>query len=244
MGHPNLLVWLSGYVGYLLLATVIVVRKRYKEFRWFSALLAFDILHSSCLVMLMAANNRKAYGAVFLVGEIIETVIRVGVIFELARMASRHISDSSNSNARWIWNSLVVGSFLTVLMVWNMKGLHNVFASVAVKVSFGAAIMGWVLAFTLFLIAFFSGIHLRVHSQVITYGLAVYFTGKILTGVVLLLGERGMWVTAQNMLQPVYIACLYTWCVALWFDEPKWVLNWEMYNFKTFVHKMSLAISK
>lgn len=240
MGNLDIL-WVSGYVGYLILAAVIIVRRRYTVFRWFSALLAFDILHSSALAYFNHTGNEAAYGLVYFVGELIETGLRVGVMLELTRIASKHTGHSEGSNLRWVRNALIAAGIVTSVMVWHMHGLHSLVSSVVMKVSFGSAIVGWFLVITLFFITFFGGVRIRAHSQAVTLGLVVYFTSRVLTGVILLMGESGMWVTAQDKLQPVYVVCLYAWSIALWFDEPKRLLTPEMEGMKKLMSLTSAA---
>src|ERR1700756_2635845 len=55
------LLWINGGIGYIALAAVLVIKKRYRTFPWFSALLASDMLQTLLLTTVCATQHALRY---------------------------------------------------------------------------------------------------------------------------------------------------------------------------------------
>lgn len=224
--------WASGVIGFLTLATVLFLRKRFKTFPWFTGLLIYEIVQTAVLYFLHSHGMKKPYFYTYWAGDTIETLIRVGVIFELARITAKHISSGARRNFRWITAALCIASVFCMVVVLAQPGLKFSIMTLAVKTSLCTSILSWALAFTLFLLTFFEGIRLRVHSQALAYGLVIYFSAKMLSNIAILGAQADWWASMLTAVKPVYILCLFAWTAILWFDEPKQVLNPEMDRYR------------
>jgi hypothetical protein len=220
--------WMIGVLGFIVLTFVLIYKKRYKVFPWFTGLLIFEIIQTGILFFVHHSGWSGLYFGVYWIGEIIEVVIRVGVMFELARITARHLGDKERRQVRPLLWTLVIAFSVCVWVIFREHGLADPVVTFAVKVSICTSVLAGFLALAFALITAFDGIRVRVYSQAVTYGLVIYFSGKLIAELALLLHEHGWWVAVQNGLKPVYILCLFIWAGVFWFEEPRQVLNDEM----------------
>lgn len=224
--------WAAGVLGFLTLATVLFLRKRYKTFPWFTGLLVFEIFQTAVLFLVHRFGGDDAYFYTFWGGEVVEALLRIGVVYELAKIASRHIQVPSR---RFVWattGSLIVAVAACAYILRMQDTIDYSIIGLATKVSICSSILGGFTALMVFVMVNFEGIKVRVHSQAVTYGLVLYFLGKLIGNIVLLTGDEGWWFAFQNGLKPLYIVCLFAWAAAFWFDEPRQVLNDEMDRYR------------
>jgi hypothetical protein len=216
--------WLIGVIGFLTLTTVLIVRKRYRVFPWFTSLLLFEIAQTAVLFLVHLYGGNQLYFQMYWCGEMVEALVRVGVVFELARITARHLGVAE----RQLVYALISATVACSYVIWRFPGLEDPVVTFAIKVSLCTSILSGFLALTIFAVTFFEGIRFRIHSQAVTYGLVAYFAGKLVSELAILLQEHGWWLTLQNWLKPLYIVCLFAWAAVFWFDEPRQILNDEM----------------
>jgi len=220
--------WLAGFLGYAVLMTVLVVRKRYRTFPWFTFLLAQEMVQTIILFEMHRHARPRAYFYTYWLCEIFDSLVRVGVFFELARITSRLLKKSENERIRTLINAVVIAAAICIGVVISGRGVGNVLVTAALKISICTSIIGGILVFFFLLTTFLEGIRGRVHSQALAYGLFFYFAGKLLAHLALLFGDKWSWFALQAYTGPLYIVCLFAWSLILWFDEPQRVLTEEM----------------
>jgi hypothetical protein len=219
--------WLAGFVGYAVLMVVLVVRKRYRTFPWFTFLLAQEIVQSIILFETHRLAQPRTYYYTYMGLEIFDSLVRIGVFFELARITSRLLRENDSARIRALMIAVVVASLICAGVVISAPGVGDLIVTSVLKISVCTSILGGVLVFFFLLTTFFEGIRSRIHSQALAYGLFIYFSGKLLAQLGLLHGKWS-WFHWQNYTAPLYIVCLFAWSVILWFDEPNRVLTEEM----------------
>ncbi len=219
--------WLAGFLGYTVLMTVLVVRKRYRKFPWFTFLLAQEIFQSIVLFEVHRFAGGRPYFYLYWAFEIFDSLVRVGVFFELTRITSRLLKETTSDRIRTLMNAIVIASAICAAVVINVHSSAYLLAAIALKISVCSSILGGVLVSFFILTTFFEGIRSRIHSQALAYGLFLYFGGKLLAQLGLLFGPA-RYFNFQTYTAPLYIICLFAWSILLWFDEPKRVLTEEM----------------
>ncbi len=227
-GSWDIVCWISGVFGLALLVGVLIIKKRYRSFPWFTSLLVYEVVQTVVLYMTHRYSPNGLYALAYWVGEFLESLVRVGVIFELARLSAFHLGRDQRESTKPIFITFLVATAVCILAVVLHGSLANPIASLAITVSLCSAILGGFLAIMLFTTVWFEGIRFQVHSQAIAFGMVVYFSGKLVAEGALLLDEQGFWIQSQNYLKPLYILCLFTWSLIFWFDEPEQILNEEM----------------
>jgi len=226
--------WFTGVIGFILLAAVLVYKKRYQTFPWFTGLLFFEIIQTVVLFLTHRFGGPKPYFYVFFTGEIIEALIRVGVMFELARITAKVLGEKERLRVRPLLWSLLVAASICVVIIFRLHGIQDPIVDYSVKVSLCTTILAGFLALCFAIVTMFDGIRVRIYSQAVTYGLVLYFAGKLIFQGALLLGDPDSWAWLQNGLKPVYIICLFAWAGIFWFEEPKQVLTDEMEKWRRY----------
>lgn len=237
LSNLELWTWYIGFACYLLLMTVLVVKKRYRAFPWFTALLGFEILETITLYCVHRFLSAHAYAYTYWTAELLESLIRIGVMVEIALITSRLMKLPKNSHLKLVLTGLVAATALSIGFVVHHHSVGTWLSNLAIKTSICTALLGGLLVFTFVAATFFEGVRIRIHSQAIAYGTFLYFSGKMLLMLVLLIGADGWWRSLQDYLKPMYIVCLVIWAVMFLFDQPERVLTTEMDGLQRLVER-------
>jgi len=226
------ILWISGGVGYLLLAAVLIFKKRYRAFPWFSALLIAEILQSVILTTVCSPHHTLRYFYAYWVGEMLNAVLLAAVIFEVARKFSRDVGLTESGLLRdlriiaWVVPTL---ASIAVIFFRFLPDLHHELANLAFKIDTVCAIMMLGLVGTVSLSMYFYGVRFKVHGAAITYGLLIYAIGRVLVFLAALnTADVYLWLEFERWLKPVYILTLFVWCITFWFDDPERKLSGEV----------------
>jgi hypothetical protein len=220
--------WISAFVGYLSLLTVLFVRQRSRVFPWFTALIGFQTAEVVGLYFVHRVSSSTLYAYTYWGLEIVESLIRIGVMIELARITACLLGEGDKKRIDSMLYCLGIAAFGTIAIVVSHHGFNDLLISVSIKTSLCTSILGAFMAICFVAMTFFEGLRVRLHSQSVAYGMFFYFSGRLLIEIKLLYGDVASWHRLHDFLKPVYIICLFAWCVAFWFDEPSRVLSSEM----------------
>ena len=220
--------WLIGFVGYLVLMSVVLRRRRYRTFPWFTFLLAQEIVQTIVLYVVHRAAPASTYFYVYWICELLEAAVRVVVLFELAHTTARLLRENATERIRLLMNACVIAAAICAGLVLGLHTPGSAMMAASIKISLCTSILSGLLIISFVLTTFFEGIRSRIHSQALAYGMFLYFSGKLVAELGLLFGGTHLWTTMQNYTQPLYVACLFAWSAILWFDEPRRVLTEEM----------------
>ncbi|HTD57246.1 MAG TPA: hypothetical protein VK670_17780 [Silvibacterium sp.] len=217
--------WISGVAGYLILAAVLLIKKRYRTFPWFSALLATEILQSLVLSTVCSPRYPLRYFYAYWAGEVLNAVLLAAVIFEVARQFSREAGTDEPSllrDLRIIAWTLPALTSMAILFFRFLPDLHHELANLAFKIDTVCAIMMLGLVGTVSLSMYFYGVRFRVHAAAIGYGLLLYAVGRVLVFVAALnTADASLWSAFERWLKPLYILTLFLWSGIFWLEEPK-----------------------
>ncbi|QNI33610.1 hypothetical protein H7849_06635 [Alloacidobacterium dinghuense] len=81
-----LVLWAAGFVEHAGVLLVLIVRKRWRTFPIFTALMGFNALRTIVLVLLWRQGNTHHYWIAYYWASIIDLALQLGIIFELARV--------------------------------------------------------------------------------------------------------------------------------------------------------------
>jgi hypothetical protein len=221
----DIALWITGDAGYLLLAVVLLVKKRYKTFPWFSLLLASEIVQSVILATVCSPSHHLRYFYAYWAGEILNAILLAAVIFEVARKFSRDVGITEPSLLRDLriiaWTVPTLASVAIVFFRF-LPDLHFELANLAFKIDTVCALMMLGLVGTTSASMYFYGVRFRVHAAAITYGLLLYSIGRILVfAAALNTANVFLWQDLERWLKPVYVLTLFTWCAVFWLEEPQ-----------------------
>lgn len=218
--------WAAGPAFNAALIGILFLRRRARTFPVLTAWCAFTIFSACVAFFVYRSGSQHAYAITYWSSEVIDAVLQVGVVSEVAGIVFRPVKEWSRKSRIRIGLFAIAGltgafliiqgihpAALTHAGVWEIRG--ELFTSLIISEMFV-----WVLIASQSV-----GLHWRSHVMSVGYGLMVWAVAVILIGLL-----HGYWGRYSHYTQIehgrmlVYLAILTYWMVALWRDEPKRVL--------------------
>lgn len=223
--HWDIAVWIGGGLGYIALAVVFLIKKRYRTFPWFSTLLASQMTQSIILASMSSPHHYELYFYTYWFGEVVNAVILIAVTLELAKSFSQTIDIFDPQFFRniqilaWV---VPIASAVGVLCLKLLPDLHHELANLAFKIDTVCGFLMMGLVGSISLAMYFYGMRCRVHVAALTYGLFVYAVGRMLVfAVALNVQDVYLWRDLERWLKPTYVVIQFIWCLVLWVEEPQ-----------------------
>ena len=226
-GGWDYLLWLSGFTLNLGLLCVLLHKRRFQKFPWFTLLIAQDAVQT--IVLLCVHNYRAVNFYTYWSFETLDALLRLLVLYEVARLLLAQCGMSIAGMARRYWSFLVVLVGVFVAFAWHTPSSPHFPIRLALRIGQMSSICVGGVTSLLILVTFFFGLRFRIHAQAVLYGLALYMFGKLWVHTLLLfLGDLQHWSALEVSLKPVYHMTLLIWIACLWFEEPEVKLTPEM----------------
>jgi len=246
LNHWDIILWISGYVGNICLMAVLCAKKRYKAFPWFTLFLANELVQDPLLALLARYGAAKHYFYTYWFLDVLDSLLLLLVIFELARTVTRVIDEFKNMFRSHDLFWLAAALLITGISCWTLAPeLPNPIVTLAFKAATMTSITMCGLTVYVFLAAFFYGVRFRVHAVAITYGLTAYALTRMLVYVAVLnTGSADAWELLSRWSKPLYILMLFGWSLMLWLEEPDRKLSPEMHAQKARTRYIERAQSR
>ncbi len=225
----ELICLLLGFSMQIFLLAILIVKGRYSTFPWFTALIAQYLVQSCVLTMIYAYARPRIYFNVYWTGELVATLIRVGVLLELGRATALYVRWQDTRRLR----ALGLGLTVLIACAWLFFGGHSIsnpLVRFATQFSFLSSLLTFVMAGQFACITWLFGLRIRIHAQAIGYGLMLFYASSTVGDFALLDGDASSWTVFQQALKPLYLLCLATWSYALWHPEPSRTISGPLRN--------------
>jgi hypothetical protein len=227
MGSGDYLLWLTGFTLNLGLLCVLLHKRRFQKFPWFTLLIAQDAVQTIVLFFVhkYPAINFYTYWGF----EALDALLHLLVLYEVAHLLLAQCGMNLAGVARRYWSFIVVLIGALVTFTWITPSSPYLTIKVALRIGQMSSICVGGITSLLILVTFFFGLRFRIHAQAVLYGLALYMFGKLwIHTLLLLLGDLQQWSALEVSLKPVYHMTLLIWIACLWFEEPEVRLTPEM----------------
>ena len=219
LGTVDYVLWVSGFCLNLGLVCVLLHKRRFKRFPWFTLLIAQDAAQTIVLfcVHRYPVINFYTYWSF----EALDAVLRLLVLYEVAHVLLAQCGMSVAGLLRRYWSFFAVLAGVLAAVAWLSPSSPYFPVQVALRVSQMSSICVGGVTSLLIMATFFFGLRFRIHAQAVLYGLALYMFGKMwVHTLLLLLGNLQQWSALEAGLKPVYHLTLLIWIACLWFEEP------------------------
>jgi len=219
MGSWDYVLWVTGFALNLGLLCVLLHKRRYQKFPWFTLLIAQDAVQTIVLFCVHRYPTINFYS--YWSFEALDALLRLMVLYEVAHVLLAQCDMSLAGLARRYWSFLVVlvGALATV--AWLSPSSPYLTIKVALRIGQMSSICVGGVTSLLILATFFFGLRFRIHAQAVLYGLALYMFGRMWVHTLLLLmGNLQQWAALEVSLKPVYHMTLLIWIAYFWFEEP------------------------
>jgi hypothetical protein len=220
MGAWDYVLWVTGFALNLGLLAVLLHKRRFQKFPWFTLLIAQDAVQTVVLFCVHRYPWINFYS--YWSFEALDALLRLFVLYEVARVLLAQCEMSMTGVVRRYWSFLVVlvGVFATVTLLSPSSPYLPI--KVALRIGQMSSICVGGVTTLLILATFFFGLRFRIHAQAVLYGLALYMFGKVwVHTLLLLLGNLQQWSALEVSLKPVYHMTLALWIAYFWFEEPE-----------------------
>jgi hypothetical protein len=220
MGSWDNVLWLTGFALNLGLLGVLLHKRRYQKFPWFTLLIAQDAVQT---IVLFGVHRYPRINFYTYWGfEALDALLRLLVLYEVARLLVAQCGMSVPGVARRYWSVIVVLLGVLLAFAWLTPSSPRLSVMLALRIGQMSSICVGGVTSLLILVTFFFGLRFRIHAQAVLYGLALYMFGKLWVHTLLLLmGDLQHWSALEVSLKPVYHMTLLIWIACLWFEEPE-----------------------
>jgi hypothetical protein len=220
MGSWDNVLWLTGFALNLGLLCVLLRKRRFQKFPWFTLLIAQDALQT---IVLFGVHRYPRINFYTYWGfEALDALLRMLVLYEVARLLLAQCGMSISGVARRYWSVIVVLVGVLLAFTWLTPSSPRLPVMLALRIGQMSSICVGGVTSLLILVTFFFGLRFRIHAQAVLYGLALYMFGKLWVHTLLLLmGDLQHWSALEVSLKPVYHMTLLIWIACLWFEEPE-----------------------
>jgi hypothetical protein len=220
MGAWDNVLWLTGFALNLGLLCVLLHKRRFQRFPWFTLLIAQDAVQT---IVLFGVHRYPRINFYTYWGfEALDALLRLLVLYEVARLLLAQFGMSISGVARRYWSVIVVLVGVLLAFEWLTPSSPHLPVMLALRISQMSSLCVGGVTSLLILATFFFGLRFRIHAQAVLYGLALYMFGKLwVHTLLLLLGNLQQWSALEVSLKPVYHLTLLIWIACLWFEEPE-----------------------
>ncbi len=220
MGSWDNVLWLTGFALNLGLLCVLLHKRRFQKFPWFTLLIAQDAVQT---IVLFGVHKYPRINFYTYWGfEALDALLRMLVLYEVAHLLLAQCGMSVSGVARRYWSVIVVLVGVLLAFAWLTPSSPRLPVMLALRIGQMSSICVGGVTSLLILITFFFGLRFRIHAQAVLYGLALYMFGKLWVHTLLLLmGDLQHWSALEVSLKPVYHMTLLIWIACLWFEEPE-----------------------
>jgi len=246
--HWDVVLWISGYVGNICLMTVLLVKRRYKTFPWFTLFMANELIQDPLLALIQHYGSGKQYGYTYWSLDILDSLLLIFVIFELARVVTKTIDEHRGvfraHELLWVGAALLLMGVMCWILLPSLPDASPIVA-LAFKAATASTVIMLGLTGYVSLAVFFYGVRFRVHAAAITYGLTAYVLTRMLVYVgVVNASSLDFQEKLLRWSKPLYILMLFVWSLMLWLEEPKRKLSTEMHALITRKRSIERAPAK
>ena len=221
----SLLSWIfvvATSLGNTFLFAVLIIRHRWKNFFVFTAYMGFDAALIPTIYLLVHFGFRSLYKQVYWSSVLIEFVLQLGVIFEMARIVMQPTGTWLRDARKQFILGGAAGLMLAAALAWM---LTPPLATLSERLEAGSSFFTSLVVCELFVVMLLTakqlGLGFRNHVFALVTGWSVWVLAAMLVD--LLHGYYGTHLhydALDNLRKFAYLAALVYWMVQFWQDEP------------------------
>jgi hypothetical protein len=209
-------------LGNTVLFAVLIVRRRWRDFPVFTAFMGFDTVLNPILYALILHGSLSLYGQVYWPSVLIEFLLQLGVIWEIARIVMRPTGTWLRDARKQFILGGAAGLLLAAALAWLLvPPATNLRERLETGSSFFTSLVVCELFIVMLLTAKRLGLGLRNH----VFALITGWSGWVITAMAVDLvhgyyGTLFYYDALENLRKVAYLAALVYWIVQFWQEEP------------------------
>jgi hypothetical protein len=232
--------WLSTFVGQVILLMVLLFRRRWSGFPFFVMFIGLSCIQDIGGFVAYSIGSRQLYNLVYWGGFVLITTLKIALVFEIARIVLR-------ATGTWVRDArltfFLVGLVGALAAFGLAYALHPVGSTFLVSLEIRVQLFASLLFCEIFLAMMFAanrlGLVWRNHVMGLGQGLGVW--ALISVGVDAAHGYFGVnhsFSTLSNVQALTFLTAVIYWTATFWFEEPeRKPLSPEMQKYLVALHQ-------
>jgi hypothetical protein len=214
--------WAAIFIGNVVLFTILVLKRRWRHFPVFTALIAESAFRDFFLYLLYQQSAFGWYARVYWGSSILDFALQLGVIWEIARTIMRPTGLWSQEARKFFLLWAALGILLAATLAWFIAPpADNLAGSLKVKAFMFTGFVICELCLVMLITADRYGLGWRNHVMALVTGWSVWALVSILSdGLHVYFGAERYFTNLVHLPMFVYLAALCYWSFQFWLNEP------------------------
>lgn len=214
--------WVSCFFGEVTLFFILIFRRRWKDFPVFTTLMGFTAAIALMLYAIYAYGSRVWYARVYYFDDLLDFVLRLGVIWEVVRIVMRPTGSWLRDAKKQFIQASAVGILLAAALAWMLTPLAANRVNLLVARS---DLFTDLVVCELFVVMLLTAKRLGLGFRNHVFALVVGWSGWVIAAMLVDLlhgyfGTNFYFVALNNLRKFAYLTALVYWMVQFWREEP------------------------
>ncbi|MGA2350515.1 MAG: hypothetical protein ABSF70_08800 [Terracidiphilus sp.] len=216
------LFWVAGFLGEAALFSILIYRRRSREFFVFTTLIGFLAVKSVGLYLIYAYSSRLWYARVFYFGYLLDFILELGMVWGAARIVMRPTGSWVRDAKKQFILGGAAGLLFAAALSWMLSPpASTLLERLRVRSDLFTSLVVCELFVVMLLTAKRLGLGFRNH----VFALVLGWSAWVMTAMVVDLlhgyfGTHLYFEALNNARKLAYLAALVYWTVQFWLDEP------------------------
>ena len=214
--------WAAGFVGHVVLFSVLMYRRRWREIPVFTAYMAFQSALTPVLFAIYKYGSPTWYARIYWSSDLLDFAFQLGIVLEIARLVLRPTGTWVQDAKKPFFLSAAAGILLAAALSWIVSPpAPHLLDRLEVQGNLFTSLVICELFVLMTLTANRLGLGWRSHVMALGQGLTAWASVAVLIdGLHSYLGTERDFTTLEQVRMFVYLAALGFWMIQLWRDEP------------------------
>jgi hypothetical protein len=218
----DMTVWLAGLLGEIILFSILVIRRRWKDFLVFTTMMGFEIALGPVQYVVFRYATPSGYARFYDLIALIEFLLQIGVIWEIARIVMR-------PTGTWLYDArkqFILGSATGLLLAVALAWLFSTpAASITTRIEAQLNLFTDLVVCELFVVMLLTAKRLGLGFRNHVFALVTGWSGWVMAAMAVELlhgycGTHFYFDALENLRKVAYLAALLYWIVQFWLEEP------------------------
>jgi hypothetical protein len=212
----------ASFLGEIVLFSILITRRRWREFPVFTVLIGFETALDPIGYTLLLHGGGNWYARVYWSSDLIEFLLQLGVISEVARIVMRPTGTWLRDARKQFILGSVVGLLLAGVLAWLFS---PPVASIAARLEAQGDLFTDLVVCELFVVMLLTAKRLGLGLRNHVFALVIGWSGWVMAAMAVDLlhdyyGTHFYYDALENLRKVAYLAALLYWIVQFWLEEP------------------------
>lgn len=217
----DVILWLAGFVGHILLLVVLLLRKQAQRFPWFTSFVVVSIVRT--IALWLVRNDRTQYFDMYWSLYVLDAALQLAVVYEIAGSVFRPVGVWAEDVRKKVIGYIVAGLAIAGLVTTQAHPpVKYLYQSVVIRAEVFNGILMIELFAILLVVSSNAGLMWRHYVRHIANGFALYSVANVIVGIGHNISgsKPDVFSLLSQSRSIVYCVCLIYWIAAFLLPEP------------------------